>query len=127
VRLAARAHDNALGPFEVDAFKRRYVYGAVSYAAVSKEGEPLAVFLAEADAERRVTPGPCLVGVEEKGDRKVLREIGWHGFEFLAQRMELTVTRQGPERKRGGGAVSLCTRGRSCMLSHEWQDARLAV
>ena len=99
VRLAARAHDNALGPFEVDAFKRRYVYGAVSYAAVSKEGEPLAVFLAETDAERRVTPGPCLVGVE-KGDRKVLREIGRHGFEFLAQRMELTVARQGPERKR---------------------------
>jgi len=84
----------------VDAFKRRYVYGAVSYAAVSKEGEPLAVFLAETDAERRVTPGPCLVGVE-KGDRKVLREIGRHGFEFLAQRMELTVARQGPERKRG--------------------------
>jgi hypothetical protein len=85
LKMAERMLDGHEGQFDVTAFKRRYVYSAVSYAVVNEAGELLAAFLAEADADRCITPGPLLVDAHNKVDRRVLEETGLHGFEVLTQ------------------------------------------
>jgi hypothetical protein len=87
--MAERMHDGHKGQFDVTAFKRRYVYSAVSYAAVNEAGELLAVFLAEADADRCITPGPLLVDANNKVDRRLLKDTRLRGFDILTQRLEL--------------------------------------
>lgn len=82
--MAQQSHDNRDGLFDLDTFKRKYIYSAMSYAAVGLDGEPLVVFLTEASAERRLAPGPVLFHATFGGGMQLLNEIGQHGFEYLA-------------------------------------------
>lgn len=97
--MAQQSHDNRNGPFDLDAFKRKYIYSAMTYAAFGLDGEPLTVFLTEASAERRLAPGPVLFNATFGGDMGLLEEIGRLGFEYLARRMGLTVARAELKRK----------------------------
>lgn len=95
VVMAEQSHDNRNGHFDLDTFKRKYIYSAMSYAAVRMDGDLLAVFLTEASAERKLTPGPFLIDTSIVGAQQLMRGVGQHGFEYLAQRMGLTVIWQG--------------------------------
>ncbi|MCJ1265799.1 hypothetical protein MMC22_005680 [Lobaria immixta] len=97
--IAEQSHDNRNGRFDRDAFKRKYIYSAMSFAAIRVDGDPLAVFLTEASAERRLTPGPCLVDTTIVGVQQLASVVGRNGFEYLAQRMGLSVTRAELKRK----------------------------
>ncbi|KAH9873931.1 hypothetical protein IAQ61_004558 [Plenodomus lingam] len=87
--MAGREQRARQQQWDVAAFKRRYVYSTMSFAALSDSDQLLVVFLAEADADKRITPGPVLVQEGQTVNRPLLKEIGLYGFEFLARRLEL--------------------------------------
>lgn len=74
----------------LDAFKRQYVYGAMSFAAVDADNqEPVIVFLAETTAHRVLRPEPVVLHPEVSGHVHTLQVIGSQAFVCLSELLGL--------------------------------------
>ena len=85
--FAKQVHDetDALDAFCLDVFKRRYVYGAMCFAAFDANGDPLIVFLAESSAQRKISPGPVLVAPSLSSSNDTIQQIASKAFSLLSR------------------------------------------
>lgn len=77
----------------LDAFKRQYVYGAISFTAVNADNEPFAIFLAETTAQRALCPGPVLLHPEVSCKMHTMQEIMSQAFVHLSALLDLRLVR----------------------------------
>lgn len=80
------------GLLPLEDFKRRYVQGALSFAAFILNDEPLVVVLAEATLYRTIFPRPTLVCADLNCDIRTIQMICWRVFTALSDLVGLAVT-----------------------------------
>lgn len=99
VEFAEQVHDQSdeLDAFSVDTFKRRYVYGAISFAAFDEHGDPCIIFLAEASARGGffLHPGPVLIAPDASANSDTVHRLASKAFSLLSQCFALDCWRSG--------------------------------
>lgn len=69
----------------------RYVCGAMTFAAVDDDGEPLVVFLAEAEQSRVIKPSVVLVNSSLHQNAHMLQDVGMQLYGHVAQLLNITL------------------------------------
>ena len=70
--------------FCLDTFKRRYTYGAMSFAAFDAQGDTCIIFLAETSAKRDFFPGPVIVTPRLSASNDTIQQIASKAFSLLS-------------------------------------------
>ncbi|KAK2841612.1 hypothetical protein FQN49_006081 [Arthroderma sp. PD_2] len=74
--------------FSTHTFKRLYLHGGVSFVALDTDGQPLAIFLAQAMTSRRIYPGPVLTRSKDLRTLLALSSISSMFFLYLSQLLD---------------------------------------
>lgn len=85
--------DEGLQAFSLDKFKRQYVYGAMSFVALSADNDdPVAVFLVGATAHKTVWLGPVLTrtDIDVAGSDHSLEKLALEALLLVSQNLEVT-------------------------------------
>ena len=75
----------------LDEFKRRYVYGSTSFAALDSNEEPLVAFLAETTLYKTVCARPALVHTDLDCQAHTVQMISSRAFNMLSDLLGLAV------------------------------------
>ena len=99
VEIAKQVHDQSdeLDAFSLDTFKRRYVYGAISFAAFDEHGNPCILFLVEVSARNGffLCSGPVLIAPDASANSDTVQHLASKAFSLLSQLFALDCWRSG--------------------------------
>ena len=99
MEFAKQIHDQSdeLEAFCLDTFKRRYIYGAISFAAFNAHGDPRILFLASVSARGGffLVPGPVLIAPSASANSDTVQHLASKAFSLLSQLFVLATWRSG--------------------------------
>ena len=87
VDFVKERYDNSddLNAFCLETFKRRYAYGAMSFAAFDAHGNTCIAFLVETSAQRELCPGPVLVAPRFSSSNGMVKKVASKAVSLLSQ------------------------------------------
>ena len=87
VQFVKERYDNSddLDGFCLETFKRRYAYGAMSFAAFDAHGNTCIAFLVETSVQRELSPGPVLVAPKFSSSNGTVKKLASKALSLLSQ------------------------------------------